>query len=572
MSLVPYATALALALPSYWLLKRALLNYMMRTYTGVPDLDALGKDVKDGKWKGKVAVIAGGSIAGLLTARVLSDHGFARILVVEPESWALSDEAADGVTRIGTRTITSSAGTYNSIAHKRSRVYQYTSIHVYQALLTMILRKLFGSGFDERAKGRGVLFARGDMNVRFSGWGLRIPYSEYPTSKGLSLPEILYTSRRTFEGVLRDCVRAFVSAGEKSPIEFLNGTVTDLNLSSNAKSIKSVNIREEGASATSETECDLFVDCTGATQAGLKMLSRASGASKLATLRENYDPQMNYVTIELPYPPNFEEDIAKIQIDSGISGKPPIDAKTAPWWLVFAPDPDVDYRAVFGGRRDNGIIFGGGGWASDMPVTLAQFREYAEGCKSDKPVPQWFFEIIDLCMPVADEATVFEAKINSCSRVCYERAADVLPSNFIALGDSTMRLNPRFGEGVTKAALGVTTLDGVLRSYGPSDNFAPTFFKRLAARTQGLWEGSKWTDYGRETTTPVPGETLNEGWHFRWYKSRLNRVLERDDAAGSALWHNLMYLVPAQYVMAPGIVAKVLWEAIFPTAPFVRRA
>lgn len=40
-------------------------------------------------------------------------------------------------------------------------------------------------------------------------------------------------------------------------------------------------------------------------------------------------------------------------------------------------------------------------------------------------------------------------------------------------------------------------------------------------------DSSRFNDYGRETTTPVPGETLNDGWLQRWYKLRLNRVLER---------------------------------------------
>lgn len=95
---------------------------------------------------------------------------------------------------------------------------------------------------------------------------------------------------------------------------------------------------------------------------------------------------------------------------------------------------------------------------------------------------------------------------DSCSRVFYERVARVLPSNFVALGDATMRLNPRFGsvlllirsrtssqrgsEGITKSAVGAATLDGALRSVaaGPLDKtFGRTFFARLAKRTQGLW-------------------------------------------------------------------------------------
>lgn len=68
------------------------------------------------------------SIGGLFAARVLADH-FARVVVVEPEAWALSDEAADGATSTGTRDVRTDSGAYATIAHKRSRVYQYTAIH-----------------------------------------------------------------------------------------------------------------------------------------------------------------------------------------------------------------------------------------------------------------------------------------------------------------------------------------------------------------------------------------------------------------------------------------------------------
>ncbi|KZV89556.1 hypothetical protein EXIGLDRAFT_751119 [Exidia glandulosa HHB12029] len=565
----PYATAAALVVPTVVIAKRVMHRYMMRTYTGVPDLEALGTQAKP---KGNVAVVCGGSIAGLLTARVLSDH-FDRVVVIEPEAWALSNEAADGVTTTGTCTVAAEGGSYATLTHKRTRVYQYTAMHAYQVLLGRVLRKLF-PGFDELARGRGVIFAPAEMNARLSGWGCRLPYAEY----GGTLPEVPFTSRRTLEGVIRGCVRAANADGK---IEFVHGTVTDFKLSSDATRLTAVTMRD-GAGSTRIVTADLVVDCTGVIQGGLKMLTRTlngnpKASSTLATLRQSYDPKIDHVTIEVPYPANFEENIAKIKLDTGVTGKwagpKYLDTTKVAWWYTLAPDPDVDYRILAAGRKDNGIVFFAGGWTSEMPVTLEQMREYAQGVKSDNPVPQFYFDILDLCMPVADRVTVFEGKVNSCSRVFYERAADVLPRNFVAVGDATMRLNPRFGEGVTKAALGATTLDGVLRSYAPSHKaFGATYFQRLANRTQSLWDGSKWSDYGRETTTPCEGETLEEGKFFRWFKLRLNRVLERDDAAGSAMFHAQHYLAPMQYAMTPRIMLKVLWEGMFPTAPFERRA
>ncbi|EJD44998.1 hypothetical protein AURDEDRAFT_114203 [Auricularia subglabra TFB-10046 SS5] len=559
------ATALALVV-SYYVLKRALRSYLLHKYTGVTDIPALGRARVGGKIAG-AAVVCGGSIGGLLTARVLSDH-FARVVVVEPEAWALTPEASSpGGTSAGTRTVRSDSGEYETIAHKRARVYQYTAIHVYQVLLTRLMRALFPA-FDERAKERGVLIAPADMNVRFSGWGGRPPYTEY----GGRLPEILYCTRRTFESLLRSLVKKS-PGGEQ--VEYLNGTVCDLKLSADARCVDAVVVRGESG-ALSEVACELVVDCTGNTQAGLKLLTRALPtplARRLANIREQYDPQMFYSTIEFPIPAGFEEHLAEMRLDYGVPehlGHPQaVNTDRCAWWLTYVPDPDVDHRGVFIGRSDHGVVIGAGGWGSEMPVTLEQLVEYARSTRGEKPIPQFFFDICELLEPVADQAVAFEARINSCSRVCYENVPDAVPQNFVALGDATMRLNPRFGEGVTKCAVGVATLDGVLRSVARSPRtepaFSKTFFNRLASRTKDKWDATRFTDYGRDTTTPVQGETLKTGAVNRWYKSKLNRVMERDDAASSALWHHLMFLTPATHLMAPNILAKVLWEAAFPT-------
>ncbi|KIJ23543.1 hypothetical protein M422DRAFT_127460, partial [Sphaerobolus stellatus SS14] len=68
-----------------WFIRRALV----RRLTVLEDLPLLRKtrDLPQ-RIKG-TAVICGGSISGLLTARICSDH-FEKVLIVEPEDWLLS--------------------------------------------------------------------------------------------------------------------------------------------------------------------------------------------------------------------------------------------------------------------------------------------------------------------------------------------------------------------------------------------------------------------------------------------------------------------------------------------------
>lgn len=53
-----------------------------------------------------------------MTARVCSDH-FERVIVIEPEAWALSDAAREGPLTTGTRTVETERGvSYTTATHK----------------------------------------------------------------------------------------------------------------------------------------------------------------------------------------------------------------------------------------------------------------------------------------------------------------------------------------------------------------------------------------------------------------------------------------------------------------------
>ncbi|KAH7103129.1 hypothetical protein BKA62DRAFT_697347 [Auriculariales sp. MPI-PUGE-AT-0066] len=561
------AAVVGVAIPTYLLLKRVFRRHIVFTSTVLADIPTLGRPAAHKK-HGTV-IICGGSFAGLLTARVCADH-FERVIIVEPEAWALSDEAVIGPVESGVREVVKDGLSYNTYTHKRARIPQYTSIHGYQALVMEVLPQLFPN-IRERARERKIPTAASDMHLFLNGRLLRYPYEEVAKS-GKPAPENIFCSRRALESLIRSLVK------EHAPnVEYVNGTVADLKLDEKRGTIRAASVRLLGEEAhTKEIACDMLVDCTGNTQAGLKWLARvlpAAAAERLANIRQEYDPNINYSTMEWPAPPRFDENLRKIDAGFRISadGSPQrVDLAKEAWFFGYGPTAaSGDFRMIFGGRRENGgIVFAGGGWDSDLPVTSEQLRVFAQAMKQDRPVPKYFFDIMDLLEEVDDKAVCYEAKIRSCSRVLYETVGDVLPSNFVALGDATMRLNPRAGEGVTKCSMGVTTLDGVLRRHarGPQDaKFGATFFKLLASRTQGVWDGARLADYGYDTTTPVKGETHKTGGFIRWYTSVIARVAERDRAVGWTLWNSAMFLAPGLDILAPSIVFKVLWEAVFPT-------
>ncbi|KZV89562.1 hypothetical protein EXIGLDRAFT_141093 [Exidia glandulosa HHB12029] len=547
-------TALLVLFPAWLLGKRALRSWAMRTFTAVPDLQRAGTPRKYGRVAG-TAVVCGGSIGGLFAARLCADH-FERVVVVEPESWTFTPEArAPPVDNIAE--VVKDDATYKTIKHKRTRVYQYTSIHGYQTLLLDTLRQLF-SDFEDVAQSFGAFIAPADPYALLNGKHLwPTAWAQYGDA---GLPNTIQCSRRTLEPMLRKLVST-----SRPEIEYVQGTVTDYVLGDGG-SIRAVVLRDADG-ASQKVECALAVDCTGVAQIGFKLLSRALPNILPSDIREQYNPQMNYSTFDFPAIPGFNDALRAMNIPRPDGGKY-LDVEKLSAFFIYQPDPTVEHRSLVFMRRENGgVMILAGGWASEMPVTVDELRDFVSKLKNLDRVPKHVFPLLDIFKEYEHTATVSESRINSCSRLHYARAAKVLPRNFVALGDSHMRMNPRFGEGTTKAALSALTLDGVLRDLSPQDpSFGATFFKRLDSRTGQVWDGVKYADYGHVATTPASGESLTDGKFARWFNGKLYAAVETSPATSSALWHVGQFIAPPLDLFAPAVLRAILRETVWPSS------
>ncbi|EJD37351.1 hypothetical protein AURDEDRAFT_116824 [Auricularia subglabra TFB-10046 SS5] len=536
---IPPRAQVALALAAagavlYPILRRSFRSYLLRKYTCVLDLEQLGAPRAGGKLRG-TAVVCGGSVAGLFAARICSDH-FESVVVVEPEAWTFTPEARSPP-QFDTREVQGNGGAYNTLNHKRSRVYQYTAVHLYQVLLLKFARRLFAR-FDEEVKEWSVLIRPADQNLSLSGHRVRFPGAE----------ETIIGPRRKIEPVFRK----LICAGCPS-IDFVHGTATGFQLAADG-AVRVVNVRLADGSAREIEDCALAVDCTGIAQSGLKLLSRAIPQFP-TDLRATYNADIVYSTLEYPCPPNFDETLITL-------GMP----KTkSPGVFGYSPSPEVDTRMVALTRCDeNTVVFTMGGWAVEMPTNLDEIRTFAQQVKNKNHIPDNFYKAVDMLEPVAHLGTVFEARVTNCYKVYYERAADLVPRNFVAMGDASMRVNPRFGQGVTKGAIGAMTLDSVLRTMAPTHkDFSRVFFQKMTPRTDGAWNGTRLADYAASTTIPLPGETHETGRFARWYQGQFLKTVEKNPAAASAFWHVLMFLAPPSDMFAPSIVAGVIRETLW---------
>ncbi|KAJ7269901.1 hypothetical protein C8J57DRAFT_1323879 [Mycena rebaudengoi] len=535
--LLAVPAAYLVLLVSWHLLRR----YLITKHTGLVDLPFLKSRHPDKKIPG-TAVICGGSIAGLLTARVCHDH-FEHVLVVEPEAWVASEEGRkiDG---------------WNQKL-LRSRVVQYTSLHACQSFLFAGLKSLFPNIEDEcQLSTIRVLPSNARFNI--SGVLLRIPFSSYKSK----LPKTMYLSRSGFETLLR---RLVISACPH--MELTTGTVTDI-IPDPADHSRLSTVVVRTASGLQEFTAALVADCTGPARAGMKWLGRhgygysdsyPAGKLPLDQLNVSFDQKLRYSSMmfrinqswldRMPLPPDIKNDGPMYTfIEDGVEQGRVLFALTR---------PDGDTFLAFVGQHEN---------SRSPPKNLAELKAFVEGLNAVQRIPDWVFEVLDMLKEVNDSVAVANIKLAPTSYVQYHRATN-LPSNWVALGDSVMTLNPLFSEGCTKAFKGALSLHNVLRAASGNNvlpsNFSTKFFAEHFDKTDLMWQNTRLMDYGVPTTEPIPGESLSSGAYLRWYISQLQHLAVTDEDAALVVYNSAVGFGSPIDAFNPNIVMKILWRTFF---------
>ncbi|KAJ3862336.1 hypothetical protein EV359DRAFT_65719 [Lentinula novae-zelandiae] len=530
---------------------RVLRWYSFRRHSGIPEIEELGKTHPLEQKLDGTAIICGGSIAGLLTARVCADF-FKQVIIVEPEEWLTGE---DGMRRF-----------CSEQEHKRTRVMQYTSLHGSQALLYAGLRELFPD-LDEQCRYSGLGVFPGDRKNNFAGTPIPAPVDSY----GGTLPKTIYSGRAGLETLLR---RLVLGRGSYPNITQIAGTVVGVlpHSEGDASHVSGVKIRRPDLTIE-ELDASLVVDCTGPTRAGIKWLSQSGygttnantdSSSKVAlqNARISFDQKLQYSTLTCKVTP---ETLAKL----------PIPPDQTPETVTFTLLED----GVENGRRVIALIRGDGneislfaGQSSDESVkyeSLDSMRSLAQELKTyqKRPIPGWLYEAIDILEEAQPEIQFSHVRI---PYIQYHRTVN-LPSNFVALGDmdpiygylsflfptllhvSDYRVNA--SQGCTKALIGAAVLNKILlksiktpvtnNKHLPT-NFSEEFFKEHFDKTDAFWQLTHLLDYGIPCTTPVPGENLEAG--------------SLDAQAARVFWDGANGFGSAVDIFHPWLVLKTLFD------------
>ncbi|KAG8915125.1 hypothetical protein FRC00_007624 [Tulasnella sp. 408] len=252
------------ALAGLWLSGRYVHETLVDRTTCLPDLEHLGEPTKT-KYQGK-AIVCGGSFAGLMTARMLTDH-FDEVVVIESEE------------------------TFENGGRKGTNLMQHNQLHAFGVLVLSAWRKLWPDADDyiKAADGRISIC----NNNLYYGRTVSLP-------PGFS-HEWVNFCRPTAEAVLRQMTRTHPR------IRFIHGSVTGLIPSKDGSdTVAGVTYKLANSNEEQPLDGTFVVDATGLSCRGSKWIESIGYQSPR---RDYYDPFGAYTTAVVQLTP---EAIAKI--------------------------------------------------------------------------------------------------------------------------------------------------------------------------------------------------------------------------------------------------------------------
>ncbi|KAG8985257.1 hypothetical protein FRB93_005907 [Tulasnella sp. JGI-2019a] len=520
---------------------------LIPSMTIMNDLPNTGNDRPDGKLKGR-AVICGGSIAGLLTAAVCAQH-FESVVVIEAEG-SVEELGMDLPKKREIRLMENGLPTPVPL---RKRIGQYLALHVFLPSILLGLRQLF-----PKAETEFDYFGVSAVPLTLQWYYGNIFSPELHRPDDPNAPKTLPISRQAFETLLRRLVVRY-----RDNITFCTGTVEGYKRADDGSNkVTGVKLRTpEGVKQ--EESADFVVDATGPAQSSFHKWIANSGFGPLPpSLQIGYDPILTYSQSVW----TLSEKVLSEVKDLFPYGLHP--------GVVYANTPDWstgEQRAMYLDLVEKSqLLITTGGWgvtAEQRPRSLDELRAYLKSLHHSETTPDWMYKLLDVLEAHRGECAPWyiEVPTGRMSFIKYHQAPKgSLPNNWVAVGDAFFKLNPVYGQGCTKAMMDAVTLDSVLRCLPanqaiPTD-FSGTFFRKAVARTEGMWDSTKATDYGWPTTEPAKGESLSEGAFFRnfgryvMYAGRTNIHVHRT-------WqHTAWGIKPNTDLFGPSVLGPVAWQ------------
>lgn len=382
------------------------------------------------------AVVLGGSIAGLMAARVLSDHADQVVIIERDDLVALDlpDEriAADPVGSIG----------------PRPGVPQGSQVHALLPSGQIQLARWF-PGFVDAALAAGAVSPPPDGARFYVDGQLR---GEPPAGPGM---QALISSRPLLEALIRHRVLGLPN------VRTLTGRVDGLTIADGA--VTGVRYVPADAPEATELAADFVVDGTGR-------------SSRLGDWIAGYG---------FPQPPMQRMGI-KLTYATAMFRRPP-DPEV--WVAISVTTPGPRRTARIGGftpiEGDRWTMLVSG-YADDRPTRDRD--DYRRRC--EQHFPPEFGAVVNTAEWAGDVVTYHQA---DSRRRDFHRLKR-FPARLVAVGDAVASFNPVYGQGMTSAMLHGSALSAYLRGNPDLSRPAHSYFADVRIIVDAAWQVSTMAD------------------------------------------------------------------------------
>ncbi|MCP5065372.1 MAG: FAD-binding monooxygenase [bacterium] len=435
---------------------------------------------------GRHALVIGGSVAGILAARVLADS-FSAVTVVERDR--LPSEAAN-----------------------RKGVPQGRHVHTLLRRGSDALEELFpgliGELIDDTAVQVDLL---NGLPLYIGGWQAACPGRQLP---GLFLSRALLEWR--LDEHIRSCAR----------VQLLEKTeVTGLLLTSQGKRVRGASIRDLESGTREELDADLVVETSGR-------------GSRLPRWLED---------LGFPAPPRSE-----VRLPTRYVTRTFKTAECHRHWdgmLIFPRPPGRRGGALFPIERGEWMVTLIGLLGDDPPESGdGAFVEFAKTL----PTP----ELYDAIAAAEPTSPIVAHDFPSNLRRHYERCSTI-PGGLAVMGDAVCSLNPRFGQGITVAALEALELRAALGQMQADDlpRLGAEFARRVAKVIDLAWPGVVAADL---QYPEAKGDRSVSVRFMQWYQGRMVRSGLNDPRVRERFLRGMNFLDPPSSLLRPSFAARVL--------------
>ncbi|MEU6174759.1 hypothetical protein ABZ832_22955 [Streptantibioticus parmotrematis] len=437
----------------------------------------------------RTAVVLGASVAGLLAARVLSDHA-ERVVIVEPDDLTAAGHAGPGGTTEG-------PGGGGVASGPRPGVPQGVQLHVLMAMgRTQLDRWL--PGMSDELLGGGAVFCAGERVHQYTD-GVRRPLIPGHDLISSTRPFLEERVRRRVLGL----PNVEVARGRADGLRFTANTVDQRVCGAFYLPTDTPASDDDGfaaGSARTRRVClaaDLVVDATGR---GTRIGTWLEKAGWQPPPVERIAIDLGYATALLRRGPELPD----VAVTTAMATPAP----------DGSPQPDSAAVAEVEGGRWMMVL---AGYAARRPTRDP--REFVERCAAIPAGP--VREIATGCEILGDVV---------CHRVPDSRRREFtrlsrFPAGLVVVGDAAASFNPVYGQGMTSAALHASCLSAYLRSGGRVDEPARDFFVRQRVVVDAAWQLSAIGDLAQpHVDGPYPA-----GFRAaQWYSARLGRACALD--------------------------------------------